>query len=204
MRPLVLACSFLLGVLCAFSIPSVTEGARYTQTNGHVVDPILDLSGDPHSYSGIDLTPGAEIAGAALVQADLAKANLQSINLQGANLMEANLAYAKIGNLTNANLRRANLYYAGFLDAHLGGADLRGADLTGAFYLSRIASGSSKPIYSESTIFKWAMSGHHSGEDSFNPAEAGWVFLSDAVPEPATLLLALLALAAAPLRVRCG
>ena len=118
--------------------------------------------------------------------------------------MEANLAYAKIGNLTNANLRRANLYYAGFLDAHLGGADLRGADLTGAFYLSRIASGSSKPIYSESTIFKWAMSGHHSGEDSFNPAEAGWVFLSDAVPEPATLLLALLALAAAPLRVRCG
>jgi hypothetical protein len=124
--------------------------------------------------------------------------------LQGADLMEANLAYAKMGNLTNANLRRANLYYAGFWGAHLGGADLRGADLTGAFYLSHIAPSSGKPIYSESTIFKWAMSGHYSGEDSFNPAEAGWVFMSDAVPEPSTLLLALLALVAAPLRVRCG
>ena len=55
---------------------SVVHAASYTETDGTVVDPILDTSGIPHSHSGNNLEPGANLENANLEDAFLDDANL--------------------------------------------------------------------------------------------------------------------------------
>jgi hypothetical protein len=68
---------------------SVIHAASYTETDGTVVDPILDTSGGTHLYSGNDLEPSA--------------------NLSNANLTDASLVYAI---LTDATLTIINAFLA--------------------------------------------------------------------------------------------
>ena len=93
---------FLAMVLTALLTGSVAEAASYQQTNGTIVDPMLDRWDNTHSHSRPNLEPGA--------------------NLTGANLDNANLA--------NVNLTWADLYLAILTDANLYRADLTDADLT--------------------------------------------------------------------------
>ena len=104
-------CSVVFLVTCITS--SRTEAASYQQTDGTIVGPILDTSGDSHYYSGENLEPNAWLAGA----------NLDSATLTDANLTNANLTNA---NLTNANLTNANLLWADLTDANLTGVSSGG------------------------------------------------------------------------------
>ena len=79
---------------------SIVQAASYEKTDGTIV-PILNIYGSPHSYSGDNLEPFANLFGA-----DLSFANLIDANLTNAILIDANLDYANldIANLTNAIL----------------------------------------------------------------------------------------------------
>ena len=88
------------------------------------IDWIHDRAGNDHTYSGINLQPDANLAGAVLVGASLAAADLSYANLTGADLSGANLAGS---HLVGANLCEVDLSGAG-----LSGADLAGTDLSGA------------------------------------------------------------------------
>ena len=112
---------------------SIVQAASYEKTDGTIV-PILNIYGSPHSYSGNNLEPFANLFGA-----DLSFANLIDANLTNAILIDANLDYANldIANLTNANLTfasllGANLTVASLLGANLTSANLYGANLTNA------------------------------------------------------------------------
>jgi len=95
---------------------SIVQAASYEKTDGTIVGPILDIFGSPHSYSGNNLEPFA----------DLAYANLTNANLYGANLFGANLKYAALYN--------ADLAFADLSGAYLFGAPLTGATLDGATF----------------------------------------------------------------------
>ena len=80
-------CSVVFLVTCSTSVR--TEAASYQETDGTIVDPILDTSGDSHSYRGSNLEPYTDLTNASLSRAVLADANLTS-----ADLTRADLSYA--------------------------------------------------------------------------------------------------------------
>ena len=61
-----------LFLIAAFAASTV-GAASYQKTDGTIVDPILDRYGDPHSYSGADLEPDADLTNADLTRADLVR-----------------------------------------------------------------------------------------------------------------------------------
>ena len=135
---------------------SVAQGAAtYIKTDGTIVDPIMDIYGSPHPYSGLwaannDLEPSASAAWANLADAylnaaDLEDANLWSAKLNDADLTDANLTNATltIATLDGANLTGSTISESQFLSAAsvtavnltghtMSGWDLTGADLTNA------------------------------------------------------------------------
>jgi hypothetical protein len=79
---------------------SVAQAASYRKMDGTIVDPIMDIYGSPHSYSGNDLQPGANLSYANLSYAELYNANLFNANLTGAFLFNADLGNATLYNAT--------------------------------------------------------------------------------------------------------
>ena len=165
------------------------------------------ITGNPGSLpatwqliSGYLIGPGANLGGADLSGANLYKADLDYADLRFANLSNANLNWA--------DLSGANLYKAFLSNADLANADLYKANLTGASLADAVLIGAS---FSYGTIL---FDGQTVLEHGFDAASlknylVESQYTSNAtnltiVPEPTTLLLALLALVAAPLRVRCG
>ena len=67
-------CSVVFLVTCSTS--ARTEAASYQKRDGTIVDPILDTSANPHSYSGNNLEPQTDLTGAYLTNANLANAKL--------------------------------------------------------------------------------------------------------------------------------
>ena len=215
------------------------DAAWYQKTDGTIVDPIQDIYGADHSYSGNNLEPnaylryanlaGADLTDAFLEDADLAFAYLRAANLSGADLRDAVLMYADLryaylnsADLTSANLGSADLWQAALIGADLsdanlrraelrlaflGNADLSGADLSGADLRSADLSGSdlSNVNYYNTT---WTGAFYYtnneptwdSGMDRAWRTSVGILALAptNAVPEPSTLLLALLGLALLP------
>ena len=166
-------------------VASGANAASYVRTDGTVVDPILTTGGAVHSYSGANLQPSAD-----LNHADLTNANLVYSVMMDATMTDANLANANlyVANLSDANLRSANLT----------GANLYDEDLTNAtFSFGTI-------LFDEQTVAQHGfdaagLRAKLEGDWGANNANNLTI-----IPEPTTLLLALLALVAAPLRVRCG
>ena len=81
---------------------AAVHAANYVQTDGTVVDPILDTSGGTHSYSGNDLEGGEDLRSAILTHAqlthaDLTLADLTLADLNGAELANATLAGVRFG-----------------------------------------------------------------------------------------------------------
>ena len=75
-------CSVVFLVTCITS--SRTEAASYQETDGTIVDPILETSGRLHEeYSGNNLEPGANLADANLTDANLTDANLSGVRSGG-------------------------------------------------------------------------------------------------------------------------
>ncbi len=120
---------------------------------------------------------------------DLAEENLTGAYFEVQLLMGADLT---IANLTNANLGLVRLH-----NANLSGANLSGATLTGL--AGRITGTTwTNSFYYTDNEPTWA-----SGMDAAWRDSVGILAITpSAIPEPTTLLLALLALIAAPLRVR--
>ena len=302
-----------LFLIAAFAASTV-GAASYQKNDGTIVDPILSWwhgsnpsTMEPHSYSGANLEPGADLSGADLrfaylynanlSNADLTDANLTSVHLHNANLSNADLTDAdltgahlrytdltdaKLSNanltsvhlpnanlsnadLTDANLTSVHLEHANLTGANLTGADLTDADLTGAhlrvadlsyanlsgsmllyprpywlladwtdayYYTDNVpdwpavmpqawrdsegilaidpTSGdiNSDGVFDAADYTVWQDNGgypidYRTWKDNFGQSTASSSG-ADHVPEPTTLLLALLALVAAPLRVRCG
>ena len=124
-----------LFLLTAFAASTV-GAASYQKTGGTIVDPILSWwhgsnpsTMEPHSYSGANLEPGADLRFAYLYSVDL-----ESVNLTGANLTGAYLRYAR--------LRQADLQFADLTHTNLSGAGLTAVEnwvdaiWTDAFYFT--------------------------------------------------------------------
>ena len=79
---------------------SIVQAASYEKTDGTIVGPILDNNGSPHSYSGNNLEPGANLPWAWLPNADLAYANLSNADLSDAILANADLSGAILNSAT--------------------------------------------------------------------------------------------------------
>ena len=185
------------------------DASSYQLRDGSIVDPIQSVEGGDLSYSGNNLEPGAELyfaelMGAALLFADLTSADLRAAQLDGAMLIAADL--------TNARLTSAELPSADLTNAHLTGADLSGAVLSGADLWSADLSGSdfsNVHFYDDAT---WTDAFYYTdNEPTWHwGMAAAWrtsvgilaVAPTNAVPEPSTLLLALIGLALVPLRRR--
>ena len=143
----------ILFLFAALAVTSV-DAASYVQTDGTIVDPILDIYGNVLAYSGSNLESIAQLQHASLSHANLTdadlgfatltgadldfaslyRANLGSANLTSANLTSANLSSATLphASLSHANLTDADLYYANLTSATLTSANLTHADLLGA------------------------------------------------------------------------
>ena len=126
-------------------------------------------------------------------------------NLTGVDLTEASLSGAILGwvDLTDANLTAATLG-----NAWLTGADLSGANLTGADLDQANVSGAIFTDVQYWTTTNWFGAYYYTDNvpvwaSGMDPVALGILALAP-IPEPTTLLLALLALAALPLRVRHG
>ena len=66
-------------LISAISLASSSAfAASYQQNDGTIVDPIQSVFGGNHSYSGINLEPGANLTGANLTNADLHDADLSA------------------------------------------------------------------------------------------------------------------------------
>ena len=103
----------------------------YVDIYGVVHDPIQDIYGDEHGYSGDNLEPGADLVEADLEWADLPNANLSQADLADAYMVEANLS--------GANLSFANLTWADLEEADLTDADLSSANLTDLWSLGDVS-----------------------------------------------------------------
>jgi len=197
-----------LFLFAALAVTSV-DAASYQKTDGTIVDPIQFYYGGNHSYSGINLEPSAYLYGAVLKDANLSSADLNSANLYAATLSSANLSSA---NLSDAYLRWASLSYAVLNDAHLQGATLTGAALWGANLTGADLSGSILTQAYDYNHATWTDAFYYtdneptwdSGMDAAWRTSAGILALAptSAVPEPSTILLALLGLALLPRRRR--
>ena len=165
---------FIMLLLAALTVSSV-HASSYQMNNGTLVDPIQTYDSAAHGYSGPNLAPGANLTGASLSDAMLTSADLEGADLSGADLSFTSLEFAD-----------------------LSGANLSGADLSFAYNLGSVTG---SPYYDEFTSYSNAWTGCPECGGSaflFNPVTAGWTL----VPEPNTLLLALLGLASVPLRMR--
>ncbi|MEC8337774.1 MAG: pentapeptide repeat-containing protein [Planctomycetota bacterium] len=205
-----------LTIILLFSATAV-DAAWYQKTDGTIVDPIQDIYGAEHSLDrtgGKNLEPGVDLEGtpdnrpflfkADLRYADLSGANLTYTYLDYANLIGADLSGANLlaspmwaADLTGANLSYADLSYTSMVGTDLTGADLSGSDLgnivgydvatwTDAFYYT-----DNEPTWDSGMDAAWRTS---VGILAVPP--------TNAVPEPSTLLLALLGLALLPRRRR--
>ena len=163
-------------LLLAALTASSAHAASYQKNDGTLVEPIQSAFDDGvHSYSGPNLAPEANLTGA-----NLSEALLISADLEGADLRDADLSF------TNLNF------------VNLSGANLRGADLS---FTSHVGTVTGSPYYDEGTNFFNAWTGCPECGGSaflFNPVTAGWTL----VPEPTSLLLALLGLVFMPLYMR--
>ena len=97
-------------LISAISLASSSAfAASYSQNSGTIIDPIQNVFGGNHPYSGVDVQ---------------GYAGLVNANLGGADLFNADLF--------NADLSNANLSTAVLFQTTLGGADLTGAILANA------------------------------------------------------------------------
>ena len=64
-----------LFLIAAFAASTV-DAASYQKIDGTIVDPILNIIGGIHDYSGINLEPGADLSGAYRPYANLPYAEL--------------------------------------------------------------------------------------------------------------------------------
>jgi len=173
----------------------------------------------------------ANLTGANLTDADLSYAILEGADLTGADLSYADLtgadltwtSYANGANLYGANLSGADLRYNGLHRAALSGGfyytdnvptwdsgmDQAWRDSEGILAIDPTSGDiNSDGVFDAADYTVWQDNGgdwkdyrtwkYHFGRSTASGSGA------DHVPEPTTLLLALLALVAAPLRVRCG
>jgi hypothetical protein len=208
-----------LFLIAAFAASTV-DAASYQKTGGTIVDPMLDRYGEPHIYNGANLEPHANLR-----DADLSDANLYHANLWGADLWGANLWGA---NLWGANLSYADLSYADLSGADLTGVRRENTNLTDAYYYTdniptwnsgmdqawRDSEGilaieptsgdiNSDGVFDAADYTVWQDNGgdpidYRTWKDYFGQSIASGSG-ADHVPEPTTLLLALLALVAVPL-----
>ena len=74
-------------------VSSVSGFSTYVSTSGSTLN-ITTTDGSPHSYSGINLAPGAYLAGANLTDAVLFDADLSNANLSDADLTGAIFDFA--------------------------------------------------------------------------------------------------------------
>ena len=123
---------FLFAALVVTSV----DAASYQKLDGTIVDPILDISGNPFPYAGSNLEPYVNLSDVDLAYADLFQANLiecigEYVDLTGAYLSHASLGTSNISNATlaYADLTNAYLQYANLTYGNLSSADLTGADL---------------------------------------------------------------------------
>ena len=151
---------------------SIVQAASYEKTDGTIVGPILDNSGSPHSYSGNNLEPFADLPSAFLANADLHDADLFGADLSDAALFEANLA-------------NAILYGADLSDADLSFADLSFANLDGATFSTGTT------LYDGQTVLQHAFDA--AGLTDYLLTSEGVYSASNLtlVPEPASVLLLL-------------
>ena len=103
-------------------VSSVSGFSTYVTTSGSTLSITTTYDGSPHWYSGINLAPGAYLAGVDLFDTNLTDADLSNANLTGAIFAFATLA--------DANLADADLTGAILFDADLSGANLTNTVLT--------------------------------------------------------------------------
>jgi len=202
---------FTLFLLVALATTSV-NAASYQKIDGTIVDPILVMQDGAlvySDYSGPNLEPNANLKNVVLPRAFLWDADLTNANLSGADLfnaflLEAKLSYADLSdaNLSGAGMGSTNLSYTNLTgadltqvilgDANLDHANVSGATFTGAEYW--INAKWTDAFYYTDNVPVW--------DSGMDPVALGILALAP-IPEPTTLLLALLALAVVPHRVRC-
>ena len=176
-----------LTIILLFSATAV-DAAWYQKTDGTIVDPIQSVSGGDHTYTGGNLEPLAVLSYLILTGSDLS-----GVDLSGAHLT---WAYIESSDLSGANLSDSVLEMAFFSGSDLSGANLSGSDLqqvvpqvatwTDAFYYT-----DNEPTWAPHMDAAWRTS---NGILALAPTSS--------VPEPSTLLLALLGLALLPRRRR--
>ena len=185
LRRLVRAVSFWVVVVGLLVFTSgVAQASSYLDIFGTVHDPILTTTGATHSYSGTNLSPGANLAFAVLDFAELAFADLDHTTMDYAELEHADLSNSdmhfvtlRYADLSNSDFTSSNLHYATFgssiAGATLTGANFSGANLSNAQYLG-LTTGSA--YYDALTNFTLASTGGNE-DPLFDPVAAGWTFV---------------------------
>lgn len=202
---------FLFAALVVTSV----DAASYEQNDGTIVNPIQSIFGGDLSYSGNNLESGAALTGANLTSATLTNANLTLADLSSANLYHATLSHADLtlADLSSAILTYADLTYALLSDANLSDANLSGALLLDATLSGADLSGSilsdtnygatwTDAFYYTDNEPTWASGMDAAWRTSVGIVERSSLGEGSPVPEPSTLLLALLGLALLPRRRR--
>ena len=203
---------------------TIVDPIHYVEGEGGGDHPYSGPTLQPYVHA-----PGANLESADLLAANLSDANLLAANLSDAYLYGADLTSADLtsADLSGANLNYANLinawldesigtdtslHYVNLTDASLTNADLTGADLTYADLTSADLSGSiltDTQYYNDAT---WTDAFYYTDNEPYwdSGMNAAWrssvgilaLAPTSAVPEPSTILLALLGLVLLPRRRR--
>ena len=115
--------SGLLVVAVTLLTSSISQVASYQQTDGTIVDPILDIYGSTHAYSGNNLEPGANLLNATLYRADLMGANLSGSNISWRQLQV-------VAGVTGVDGMENNMTGFDLTDLNLAGATMTDVTLT--------------------------------------------------------------------------